>query len=98
MSVGECMRPLAKARDDAINPLRFPASRPASRQYARGLILKRALGNVAAVDLLGGVRVWKQGLTLVHFPAQPEPFLTQNVPEYPNPPPIPPITPQSPSK
>jgi len=25
----------------------------------------------------------KQGLTLVHFSAQPEPFLTQNTPEYP---------------
>jgi len=48
-------------------------SRHRIRGAAAGAALRQAVAAAALAD-------WRQGLTLVHFSAQPEPFLSQNTP------------------
>jgi hypothetical protein len=54
-----------------------------SRGRAAGKILRggqRDVGQLVGRQHRGGGHGVRQGLTLVHFSAQPEPFLTQNTP------------------
>jgi hypothetical protein len=57
--------------------------RPCAREPERwdGQGIRPGRDNEAAKDELSKQMEYRgQGLTLVHFPAQPEPFLTQNTP------------------
>ena len=65
-----------------------PAPAPAPAAVAEVAEVAAGAGAGVAAAAVGGTRVraqgarrgLRQGLTLVHFPAQPEPFLTQNTP------------------
>jgi len=67
--------------EDALEALEAAAATGSARDLASAAAGVMKLGGAAAED--DGVRASSstgQGLTLVHFSAQPEPFLTQNTP------------------
>jgi hypothetical protein len=44
------------------------------RRYNKAIVFSQYTSMIEIVE-------WRQGLTLVHFSAQPQPFLTQNAPQ-----------------